>query len=163
MAFYQKLLYETPSNFGLTALLKLIRRFIQWRVASVGLTLQWYNDEKTIIYQSNDGDWTWDEFHAQQVLVNQMIESIHHRVDIIMDTLPNKTGKIPPNAALHFRNAIRNRHPNAGLLIIVGVHPLIQVMVNVVRAVTRSNTIAIAISMERALALIERENSRIPG
>jgi hypothetical protein len=129
---------------------------------SVGLVVNWDNEEKTVIHQSDDGEWTWDEFHAAQRQINQMIDSVHHKVDVIIDTQSNRRGKLPPNASLHFRNAFRNRHPNTGLIVVVGMHPFVQIMVKIVSAVTRSNAIAMVSTVEKARALAYKEASPTP-
>jgi hypothetical protein len=114
--------------------------------------------EKAVIYRSSNGDWTWDKYHALQDQINEMIDSVNHRGDVIIDMQPNKRGKVPPNASLNFRNAFRNRHPNTGLLVVVGMHPFVQIMVNIVSAVTRSNSIAMVATLEKARALVHKKH-----
>lgn len=105
----------------------------------MGIHAQWDNETKTAIHSVADGEWDWDDAYAITMQINAMIESVQRKVDLIIgDDMPLR-GKVPPNAVTHWRNAYRNLHPNAGLIVIVGVDPFVRALMNAVIKLTRSD------------------------
>lgn len=110
---------------------------------------QWDNEAKTAIHATAVGEWDWDDAYAVTMQINAMIESVDHKVDLIIGNEGERRDKIPPNAVTHWRNAYRSLHPNAGLIVIVGGDPFVQVLINALIKLTRSNH---RIQMVRTLA-----------
>ena len=105
----------------------------------MGIHAQWDNEAKTAIHAAADGEWDWDDASAVTMQINEMIECVDHRVDLIIGDETKRRDKIPPNAVTHWRDAYRNLHPKAGLIIIIGVDPFVKTLLNVVIKLTRSD------------------------
>ena len=72
------------------------------------------------------GKWTWEEFYPAYHASIQMMDSVDHKVNFIMDLLQSQ--HIPPGALHHIKRAADFNHPNMGLAVYVGINPLIQAM-----------------------------------
>lgn len=121
----------------------------------MGISPQWDNGAKTVILAAIEDEWNWDDAYAIIRQINQMIESVNHRVDLIFgDRTPHK-GRIPPNAVTHWHNAYRSLPPNAGLIVIVGGDPFVRALLNAVIKLARaSHRIQMVSTLEEARALV---------
>ena len=98
----------------------------------MGVQVSWGNDDKTIVHYHFDNNWTWDEFFPAKAQAYAMIEAVNHKVGVILET--QHDGVIPPNLLINGRNALRNKHPNATIIVIVVTRPFIRTMIGTVRA-----------------------------
>jgi hypothetical protein len=69
------------------------------------------------------GHWRWDEVYPASRTGWDMLESVDHTVDAIID-FRNSLG-IPTSGITHARNMIGKRHPRTGVTILVGTNPLL--------------------------------------
>jgi hypothetical protein len=99
----------------------------------MGIEIRWDNDEKTIIRETYNGRWTWDDFYLRITgEVPPMMKSVNHRVDVIADFRPS--GPLPVGPAItNARNVIRSMPENWGCLVIVTDNRFIRVMVDTFR------------------------------
>jgi len=125
----------------------------------MAIEVAWGNPEKTIILQTYDGKWTWDEFfQASEVETGHLMDSVTHTVDVITDYTDSVS--MPSSATLRF-GRIYNlpifRHENAGKLILVGPNYLIQVMVDLFQRMYPDTNIQIFTvnTIEEAHGLLE--------
>ncbi|MEM9950512.1 MAG: hypothetical protein AAF846_02835 [Chloroflexota bacterium] len=99
----------------------------------MGISVEWYNDDKTIIIQNYDGRWSWEEFHElTNVIVPAMMREVPHTVHIFSDFT---NGDIPSmNSALtHAKHALSSFGDNWGCLVVVGGNSVINMLVNLFR------------------------------
>ncbi len=99
------------------------------------VSLNWGNPEKTILVLAYTTPWTWQEFDTIYHNLNTKMESLTHKVDLIIDI---QRGGLPPQGAmLRFKKAAELNHPYAGNVIFVGPRLLTQ-MVNSIMSILKS-------------------------
>ena len=86
------------------------------------VTVEWDNEEKTVVRMRLDGNWTWDEVYPASQEGYAMLESVSYVVDLIMDMRQSRG--IPNSSIFHARNTIGKRHPRTGLTVFVGANTL---------------------------------------
>ncbi|MBN1965125.1 MAG: hypothetical protein JW910_10800 [Anaerolineae bacterium] len=84
----------------------------------MGIRVLWDNDERTIICDEYDPEWTWDDFNAAIMRRRELIACTPHRVDVII-VVPEKHD-LPPRAMARFKQAGESMPSNMGLTVIVG-------------------------------------------
>ena len=88
----------------------------------MSVTIQWDNEEKTILRYDMSGFWTWDEFFPAFEQGKQMISEVEHEVSFIVNPLDNQSrNHIPTSVLTHIRSINRNVPPNAGPTVSVSV------------------------------------------
>ena len=86
------------------------------------VTIDWDNEEKTVVRMGLDGNWTWDEVYPASQEGYAMLESVDYVVDVIMDMRQSRG--IPNSSIFHARNTMGKRHPRTGLTVFVGANTL---------------------------------------
>jgi len=85
----------------------------------VGVSADWYNQDRTIICYTFSGKWDWDEFYLRWEWVRQAMASVDHKVAVITDM--SGTRHIPANSMVHLRAVVLRTNPNyAGVTVMVG-------------------------------------------
>jgi hypothetical protein len=94
------------------------------------ITTDWDNPEKTIIRYHYGGKWNLTEFYAAFETAHKMIDTVNHQVHLIIDV---RNSNILPNGVLSQGRTAANRakHPNQGIIVIVGASGLIRGMFDV--------------------------------
>ncbi len=91
----------------------------------MSVTVQWDNAEKTIIYQTFDGRWTWPDFHAVWDEVTTMAKGIDHPIDFIVDM--RRSHLIPDQVFRQMRRVGSDTlDARIGLNVIVGANTFVQ-------------------------------------
>jgi hypothetical protein len=120
----------------------------------MSIIVQWDNDEKTIVRQEYQGVWTWDDYFTALHESDELVASVEHCVDVIVNMRP---GILPKNGAAmsNARSAMRSGPPNRGLVVIV-TNPFIRALLNVFLKIDRqfAPMVAGVDSIEQARALI---------
>src|SRR5690606_30228492 len=114
----------------------------------MGITAEWDNPEKTVILFTNAGNQTWEEFFAGVKKVNEMINSVDHKVDLIIDGRELKS--IPPSAMTHFRNALNTLPPTTRVIGVVN-NPFVRAIGNVMQKISKTKMISVS-TLEEARA-----------
>ena len=96
----------------------------------MAITTEWYDTEKTIIRNIHDGSWTWNEFHKAISDIEEMLETVPHRVMIIVDI--SKSSVMPAGVPSQF-SKLRNfwTHPKIEGAIMVGMSRFVQVFFSI--------------------------------
>lgn len=115
----------------------------------MGITAEWDNPEKTVILFTNAGNQTWEEFFAGVKKVNEMINSVDHKVDLIIDGRELKS--IPPSAMTHFRNALNTLPPTTRVIGVVN-NPFVRAIGNVMQKISKTKMISVS-TLEEARAI----------
>ena len=65
------------------------------------ITVEWFNSEKTIILQTYEGKWDWDDFGDMAKTTQALLDSVEHDVDTIatMDSI-----RFPSNFISHLND-----------------------------------------------------------
>jgi hypothetical protein len=102
------------------------------------ITAEWFNPEHTAVIVTAKPPWTWDEFYELQQRHQETLNSLGHKVDVVIDL--THSGKLPPNAFTHLRTMRLRSHPNRGMIIMVGFNPYLQTVLNVLAQLNPTTT-----------------------
>jgi hypothetical protein len=92
----------------------------------MGIKAQWNDAEKTIVCYIYEGQWTWEELYAAMREGHNMIDSVKHEVDVIIDM--RNSSVLPTNVFTHSRQATLSQHPRLRTTVVVGAHRLVTAM-----------------------------------
>lgn len=125
--------------------------------------IAWLDEKKMAIIYSFGAEWNWSEFVEKDKIADEMMSSVNHKVDIIVDfTL---TTHFPANALSKFRQLIRDSHPNRGRIILVGTLMLFKTMAgDFLRLIPpMSKDILVVNTLDEARRMIETREHEIAG
>ena len=84
----------------------------------MGIQVSWFNDEKTILIHHITGRWTIAELRSAATEAWDMMRSVPHTVDVLMDVSTGNT--LPSNFIVHGKHIASSRPKNAGTIVIIG-------------------------------------------
>lgn len=84
------------------------------------VTVQWDNDDKTIVRMEMVSRWTWEEAYAGSEEGYRLLETVPDEVGVIIDF--SGGAGLPPNAITSAKGMIQRRHPRTGLTVFVGAN-----------------------------------------
>lgn len=94
----------------------------------MSIPVSWFNDEKTIIQYKFDGRWGWDDLYKAIDEAVVLLDSVSHRVDIMLDlTKSESVPSLNANGLKYVANAPTTTHPNMGIFVMVGMKPFIRI------------------------------------
>lgn len=89
----------------------------------MGVTVDWYNEAKTILCYTFTGKWEWEEFYIRWEWVKQAMASVDHKVSMMTDMRDSRY--IPANSMLHLRAVAQRTNSNySGMSVYVGTGTL---------------------------------------
>ena len=94
--------------------------------------LVWDNDDKTILRQVYDGQWTVDDFNEAVVRNVEIQATVSHPVDVITD-LRHSTTQTRIMIAAVARHMERHVPPNQRLVIMVGADAFLKIIARISR------------------------------
>jgi len=128
----------------------------------MGIRVDWYNKEHTVIYWQFEGRWTWDEFAAAQKIASELLQNITYQVDIIGNL--QQSAQLPTNALSAYTRFAMQSAENTGLIVLVGSGAFIKTLTQVFKRIMPGNLPATdfvyADTNEAAYALILAEQKR---
>jgi len=92
------------------------------------VSVRWEDDEKTIARWEFAGSWTWDDYYATLEQSNQMLESVNHKVNLLIITID--TAIVPSGLTAQFKQ-ISRFHSNVGIAVIVVTSAFIETMLKI--------------------------------
>lgn len=96
----------------------------------MGITLDWDNEQQTIILIEYERPWNWDDFdQTAHALINTMGQ-VDHKVHIVFDI--SHAGMPPGGAMTRFKRVMEIEHPNRGRLIFIST-PALTTFIRLVR------------------------------
>lgn len=118
--------------------------------------IAWYDDLKTIILQTFDGDFSLDELSKVAVESAAMVRSVAHTVDQVIDF--RKVNFKNANLIGAMRTVDRKTPDNQGCVVLVGVNPYLARMLGMAKRIAprSSANLQIAQSIEDAVSLLMR-------
>jgi hypothetical protein len=125
------------------------------------ITTEWNGPDKRYVVAVYPAEWTWDDFADHKVRVDHMIRSVPYEVGAIADV--SRAGLIPKNASQNISKAFSTAPSNMGLVINVGAHPILKLIVNIVRRLaprSPARNLLFVNTMQEAHALM---NERYPA
>jgi len=85
---------------------------------------EWETDEKVVLLSIYEGHWDLDEFYAAVQDINNMMDSVDHEVNIILDMRNSKA--LPKGFIGAIRQTGKKRHPCLGTMVLVGGNLLLR-------------------------------------
>jgi len=126
----------------------------------MGIRTSWDSEAKTTLRIVYEGSWTWEDFHKAHEEGNNLIKSVSHRVDVIIDI---SNSRLMPSGALSRGKHITDAKPaNQGMTAVVGANCFIQSLYDLFRKVYRKDfNLFYAPSLEEARArLLEQRDAQ---
>lgn len=93
------------------------------------MNVDWDNPEKTVVRLTFIGDWTWDEVREAARVRGELLSQVDYTVDIINDL--RQSNGLPIGSLDEGRRIDSNRPANAGMSVVIGLHPLLRAMAGV--------------------------------
>ncbi len=118
------------------------------------ISVNWEDEAKTIICYHFQSKWTWDEFFAARDQALSMIDTVSHKVGVIMNTPPNIA--LPADVLTHSLASLRHTHPNTVMIVFIAGKPFLNMIVSMMIKVSHktSDYMAMAKDMDEARALV---------
>ena len=117
------------------------------------VSMDWFNDEKTIYLATYSGAWTWEEVYEAARSANKQFDSVNHKVHVIHNFL--ETSRFPDKILSHAIALSRTMHPNTGIGVLVGrgslFMTLLRIFNRVYAATFRKSNFRVAYSVDEAL------------
>jgi hypothetical protein len=123
----------------------------------------WDNDDKTVLRHVYEGAWTWNDFKANLVRCREILNSINHSVDLIIDT---RNGRTLPDGAVGGLGVLRmSTHQNLGKTVLVGTNLFISRLYNAFHRAYCDNEhgLALAPTLELARTMLFDQNLYVIG
>lgn len=115
-------------------------------------TIYWLKDDHSIILATYTDKWTWGEHFETIKKVIQMLKTVSHRVDLIVDVSQSGTPPLGPSIS-NISYGLRNHDvPNFGVLVFAGARGFNKALLSLIPKVYQSlaNVIVYADSVEDA-------------
>jgi hypothetical protein len=118
------------------------------------ITVDWFDTEQTIVRYEFLGRWSWTELHTAVDEVQDMLASVDHRVDIIIDVSQNVG--IPSGAIIQMKSGSMKANKNWGMGVFVGTGAFINALITSFTRIypKMAERYAIAMSIDEAQKLI---------
>lgn len=119
----------------------------------MGISVQWDNPEKTIVRWDYDPGWSWDDFFTAQKQIEALVDSVGHRVDMILDV--RNSPDVPQDMPDHFHGMTPTRLRRR-VMIIVGANSAMEAMLGAYAKYQpgAGKGIVVADTLEKARAMI---------
>lgn len=88
------------------------------------IKVEWETDEKVVLLSIYEGTWDLDEFYAATHVINTMMDSVDHKVHLILDM--RKSRGLPKGFIGAIRITGKKRHPCLGTMVLVGGNLLVR-------------------------------------
>lgn len=100
----------------------------------MGIDIEWYNAEKTLMVQRYSGNWNSHDIYDTAEKAYEMIASVSHKVDIIIIYINSSQSisNMVASASLAFRRYIdEHTHENTGMIVVIGASRLLKTALKV--------------------------------
>ena len=96
--------------------------------------VDWDNEEQKIVRYTFEQGWSWPDLHQALDDAGKLINTVSHRVDVIMDI--SSANLVPKGALSQINRAYNNpKPPNIGITIIVAPNSFMSAMVNMAKKI----------------------------
>ena len=131
----------------------------------MAISVEWGNEEHTIVYWVFNGKWTWEEFSEVQRESNQLLLTVDHTVDVIGNL--KRGPRLPANALSAYQGLLEHSAENTGLIVLVGSSNFVKAMVGVFTRLTSKKVpgseFTFASTLREAYAIIEQHSKNRPA
>jgi hypothetical protein len=131
----------------------------------MAIQTQWDDGQNKVIRVEVEGRWSWDELQTALKHTIELMDSVPHKVDFIIDV--SRSSLIPGGATQAAQSvATPETHRNEGIKVVVGSNALMRIAYEAYRRINSSlgknQEFLFAKSREDARTLIFRERSSVP-
>ncbi len=122
----------------------------------MGISVEWFDDSKTILYWQFDTEWTWDDYEIVLAKSRAMVLASSHTVHVIADAI--RPRRVPKDGFTYFRSAMDLRPPNMGMIVVaIQNHFFTKVLATTYNAYAQARHIPFRVTMtvDEAYAHIE--------
>jgi hypothetical protein len=118
--------------------------------------LVWEDVNKRVLRFDLDATWTWDEFFVAKTQSYDLINTVPHKVGVIIN-IASRTA-LKPNLLLNTRKALVDKHPNTFVVVVVVTDALARTAIGLLYDSIRfsSMRVEIADSLDEARRIIEK-------
>ena len=95
----------------------------------MSISIEWGDEDHTIVYWDFRGSWTWREFTVAQDQATRMLATVDHTVAVIADM--KNSPVLPANALALYLSYLQRAAGNTGLIVVVGASRLVKTMIAV--------------------------------
>lgn len=115
-------------------------------------TIRWLKDDSSIVVATYTGKWTWAEHFDTVRKVIQMLKTVPHRVDLIVDVSQSATPPLGPSISNISHGLRTHDAPNFGILVFAGARGFNKALLSMIPKVYHAlaGTIVYADSIEDA-------------
>lgn len=101
--------------------------------------VQWDNEEHKIVRYTFQRGWSWPDLHHALDEAGKLINTVSHRVDVIMDI--SSANLVPQGALSQINRAYNNpKPPNIGVTVIVAPNSFMSAMVSMAKKIWGNKT-----------------------
>lgn len=101
----------------------------------MAISVGWANEAHETILVKYERLWTWPDFAAAKVEIDNLLNSVNHKVDIISDS--HKSGGLPHGNALStLANSFQSAPDNIGMVVVVGANPFFKSLLQILQTVS---------------------------
>lgn len=86
-------------------------------------TVQWYNEEKTIIHHHFEGYWSLQDYYQSLKESNELLDTVDYKVIHFLDMIHSKG--LPNGFLSAIRGSSKRWHPNSGRVVMIGANPFV--------------------------------------
>jgi hypothetical protein len=121
------------------------------------INIVWDNPEKTIARYDYEGKWSWEELYKALQEFHQMLDTVNHPVDVIIDM--QRTRLLPENVLARGSNVGQMVHPNQGITVVVGANSLVRAMADLYKRIyaKKAANFFMASKLDEAHAIIAKD------
>lgn len=101
-------------------------------------TYEWFNEDKTLMYEKFSGDWTWHDFIECIKGASEQIRTVDHPVVAIADYTESKTLPMSGASLKIARDVMNNAPENWMGVVIISENRLIRAMVSLFQSANRT-------------------------
>jgi hypothetical protein len=128
----------------------------------MAIQTQWDDEQQQLIRVEVEGRWSWDELQMALECTIEMMDSVSHKVDFIIDV--SRSSLIPGGATQAAQSvATPETHRNEGVKVVVGANALMRIGYEAYRRINKSlgkqQDFHFTKTREEARAFIARERT----
>lgn len=99
----------------------------------MGISVNWLDENRSIVLWEVEGKWTWDDYRQAQSHADALVRDIAYKVDVILDFTENRS--LPFNILSQMRFERPQQPEKRGRVVIVGASPFVIKMMDLLYTV----------------------------
>ena len=127
------------------------------------VTVDWYDETRTILHYRFETPWTWSEYHAAIQAAWELAESVDHPTDTITDMRHSRV--MPDNLFRNIRQTMVEIPESTQTVVLVGTNMLMEALLGILRRLypRQMGKFFTTETVEEARALIAERRAAMAG